>query len=457
VTEEFWNAYPWLTYLHDHAKAMRLNPFGLLTAVLVRYSALMPPNIVLKVTNSDRYMSLNLDAVLVGVAGTGKGRTLSEARRLIPADDGALPFREIKPKSGEGVIAKFAEMVPAVDQDGKPVKGKFDRVIHADRLEIVLGEINYLAAAIGTDGSTLLSLLLEAFSNERIGGNTRGKQSDLTLPPYAYRLSCVVCAQPACSGVIFDNAESGFASRFVFARAGDPDAPDVRPPMPAGTLGVDPQRIPAGLSADRIRLLIEQGAIEKMPQAGGLGYPLTQIKFPPEAAAYADRIQVAGTRGLLDDLDAHILEPTAKIAALIALLSLNATGRTLTDGFTVSDVDWTLARRFMEASAEARAYCLESARHSRRSAKARRRADDLIAAEDAMRYKELLGRAREHIERRLREKDPNHEGLRRTELQQATSTTYREVFGEAIDALIKNGQIIERKGDNGAKIYTLAR
>lgn len=133
-----------------------------------------------------------------------------------------MPFKEIKPKSGEGVVSKFAEMRPATDENGKPLKGQYSLQVLADRLEIVLGEVTYLAAAVGMDGSTLLSLLLEAFSNEAIGGNTRGRQTDLVLPPYAYRLSCLVCAQPACSGVFFDNTESGFASRFVFARSRRP-------------------------------------------------------------------------------------------------------------------------------------------------------------------------------------------------------------------------------------------
>lgn len=453
---EFWHAYSWLTFVHDHAKALRFNPYGLLTALLTRYSALIPPNVVLQVTKNDLPMSLNLDAVLVGTAGASKGRQLAEARRLIPANDSPVPFREIKPKSGEGVISKFAEMRPATDEEGKTLKGQYSLQVLADRLEIVLGEVTYLATAIGMDGSTLLSLLLEAFSNETIGGNTRGRQSDLVLPPYAYRLSCLVCAQPACTGVFFDNVESGFASRFVFARAGDPEAPDVRPPKPAGTLGVDADRIPRGLSATQLGLLIDKGSIAKLPTAGELGYPLTHIKFPRSADDYADRLQRDGSRGLIGDLDAHKTEPTAKIAALIALLNLNIDGGTLADGFTVSDVDWQLAMRFMEASAEARSYCLETAKHSRRSAKAQRKADDLIASEEAerIRHEELLWKAEQHILRRMAEKDPNREGIRRTELQQATSRTYREVFGEAIAALTEECKVVERDGSNGAKVYT---
>lgn len=127
----------------------------------------------------------------------------------------------------------------------------------------------------------------------------------------------------ACSGVFFDNTESGFASRFVFARAGDPEAPDVRPPKPAGMLGVDADLIPHGLSSMQLETLIDKGSIEKLPKAGELGYPLTCIAFPKSAADYADRLQLEGSRGLMGDLDAHKVEPTAKVAALIALLNLN--------------------------------------------------------------------------------------------------------------------------------------
>lgn len=455
MNDIFWNAYPWLLWIHDYAKSMRFNPYGLLTALLTRYSALLPPNVVLQVTENDLPMSLNLDAVLVGTAGTGKGRQLAAARHLIPSNDSPVPFKEIKPKSGEGVVSKFAEMRPATDENGKPLKGQYSLQVLADRLEIVLGEVTYLAAAVGMDGSTLLSLLLEAFSNETIGGNTRGRQTDLVLPPYAYRLSCLVCAQPACSGVFFDNTESGFASRFVFARAGDPEAPDVRPPKPAGMLGVDADLIPHGLSSMQLKTLIDKGSIEKLPKAGELGYPLTSIAFPKSAADYADRLQLEGSRGLIGDLDAHKVEPTAKVAALIALLNLNISGHALADGFTVSDTDWQLALSYMTASAEARTYCMESAKYSRRSAKAQRKADDMIAAEEAerIRHAELLRRAERYILRRMGEKDPSHAGIRHAVLQQATSRTYRDVFGEAIAALIEEGHVIEREGGNGAKIY----
>lgn len=87
MNDIFWNAYPWLLWIHDYAKSMRFNPYGLLTALLTRYSALLPPNVVLQVTDNDLPMSLNLDAVLVGTAGTGKGRQLAAARRLIPSND----------------------------------------------------------------------------------------------------------------------------------------------------------------------------------------------------------------------------------------------------------------------------------------------------------------------------------------------------------------------------------
>lgn len=122
MNDIFWNAYPWLLWIHDYAKSMRFNPYGLLTALLTRYSALLPPNVVLQVTDNDLPMSLNLDAVLVGTAGTGKGRQLAAARRLIPSNDSPVPFKEIKPKSGEGVVSKFAEMRPATDENGKPVE-----------------------------------------------------------------------------------------------------------------------------------------------------------------------------------------------------------------------------------------------------------------------------------------------------------------------------------------------
>lgn len=84
-----------------------------------------------------------------------------------------MPFKEIKPKSGEGVVSKFAEMRPATDENGKPLKGQYSLQVLADRLEIVLGEVTYLAAAVGMDGSTLLSLCWKRSATRR-SAVTRG-------------------------------------------------------------------------------------------------------------------------------------------------------------------------------------------------------------------------------------------------------------------------------------------
>jgi hypothetical protein len=78
--EKFWHSRQWLQYVHDDAKFRRLNPFALLLAVMARLSALTPPNVTVQVSPHDRPMSLNLNVVLVGAAGTGKGKTLREAR-----------------------------------------------------------------------------------------------------------------------------------------------------------------------------------------------------------------------------------------------------------------------------------------------------------------------------------------------------------------------------------------
>ncbi len=71
--ETFWHSRAWLQYIFDDAKFRRLNPFGLLLAVVARLSALTPPNVTVQVSPHDRPMPLNLNIVLVGGAGTGKG------------------------------------------------------------------------------------------------------------------------------------------------------------------------------------------------------------------------------------------------------------------------------------------------------------------------------------------------------------------------------------------------
>ncbi|WP_143251934.1 DUF3987 domain-containing protein [Bifidobacterium pseudolongum] len=443
-TDPFWDARPWLRWIYDDAKFRRLNPAGLLFAVMARLSALTPPNVVVQVSPHDRPMPLNLNVVLVGGAGTGKGKTLREARELLPTPEGNR-LRTLKPKTGEGIITAFVVREERRNEDGKIVKGEYADRVQTDRALIELTEVTDLRTSMAGEGSTMLATLLAAFSGEPLGGNTRSERSNVVLAPNTYRLSSVIAAQPSQADVFFSNADVGFASRFLFASAGDPDAPDVQPPAPDGSLPALAAGIPQGPSDAQLATLRRRDGVPLQAKAGMLEWPAHVIHLPQVAAREADRLQLLGTRGELGDLDAHRLEPAARLTALFAL----ADGRE-----DANDEDWWLANECLRMSDAARADCLRQMKASTRRRKAQRAADDAIAKEQAEEQvrAEHLASAKRSILNWMTKNDPGHEGSKVGRFQ--SCTRYRDLFNEAIGELIEEGKV-DRLGPDGT-LYALA-
>lgn len=440
--EEFWRSRPWLQYVYDDAKFRRLNPFGLLLAVLARLSALTPPNVEAQVSPSNRPMSLNLNVVLVGRAGAGKGETINEAHYLLPTPPGNR-MKPIKLRTGEGVVEALVSRTERRDADGKIVKGELETVINTDRGLIRLTEVTDLRTAFSGEGSTAMATLLAAFSGEPLGGNTRTARSNVTLPRHTYRLSALIAAQPAAADVFFANAEVGLLSRFLFANVGDPDAPDERPPAPEGVMPDLAAHIPDGPSDAQLRTLMEHDGIPQRGKAGMLGWPSHIITLPEVAAREADRIRLAGTRGQLGDEDAHRIESLARLTALFALA----------DGRKEANVeDWALANTIVAMSDATCAECATAMKESSRNRKIQRTLEDQEArdAADEQRHANHLLSAKKSIVGRLERSDPGYEGLPVGRIQNCTR--HHDVFREALTELIAEGRV-ERLGDGS--LYAL--
>lgn len=442
--EGFWNTRPWLRWIHDDAKYRRVNPFGLLMATLARFSALTPPNVMAQVSPHDRPMTLNLNVVLVGAAGTGKGKTLREARELLPTPDGNR-MRVLKPKTGEGIVTAFVTREERRDENGKTMKGEYRHRIQTDRALIELTEVTDLRTSMASEGSTMLATLLQAFSGETVGGNTRTERSNVTLPPNSYRLSSVIAAQPSQADVFFGNADVGFAARFLFANAGDPDAPDEQPPAPNGTFPTLAAGIPQGPTDAQLETLRARDGVPLSRKAGMLAWPAHVIHLPASAAHEADRLQLLGTREQLGDLDAHRLEPAARLTALFTL----ADGRQ-----EATEEDWQLAKTCLRMSDNTRAECLIKMQASSRRRKAQRAADDAIAREEAEEQvkAEHVTSAKRSILNWLRKNDPGCEGVKVGRFQ--CCTRHRDVFDEALAELVAEGSV-DRLGVDGS-LYALA-
>ena len=445
--ETFWHSRAWLQYVHADAKFRRLNPFALLLAVLARLSALTPPNVTVQVSPHDRPMSLNLNVVLVGAAGTGKGKTLREARELLPTPEGNR-MQVKKPRTGEGIVTAFVDRTEQRDEDGRIHKGQYVNKIKTDRVLLELSEVTDLRTAMAGEGSTMLGTLLSGFSGETLGGNTRTARSNVTLPPNTYRLSRVLAAQPSQCDLFFANAEVGFASRFLFAPAGDPLAPDVQPPAPQDTFPALADGIPQGPDDAQLATLRNRDGVPYPHGAGMLAWPAHVIHLPPVAAQEADRLQLLGTRGELGDLDAHRLEPAARLTALFAM----ADGRE-----EANEEDWELANACLHMSDDARSDCLAQMQAASRRRKVQRAADDKLAKVEAEAevLAQQVNRAKEIILNYLTKHDAGREGKNRGEFTPRLKRIPDEARTAAFDELVQGGEIDTWPSERGT-VYALA-
>lgn len=447
IDKTFFKSRKWLEYAYRYARALRLSPYGLVGVMLARLSALTPPNVVAQLTENDMPMTLNLNVALVGPTGSGKGKTMGQTKRLMPAPPLCM-MEEVKPKTGESIPAKYVAKIPAVDADGKPIKGEYADKVMTDRCLLYMPEVVSLKAAMGRQGSTILPTLLESFSNEPLGDDTKGKQFQIKIPPYAYRLAAVIGVQPSNANVLFAEAQTGLAGRFIYVPSIDRDAPAQRPVPPSGPFPFDTMRIPEGNGLESIAAMLKYGGLEHMPDNGPDardGYPLVTITFPDQAAAYADHAQLLSVTGKADALDAHRVELVARLAALFALMDYR---------LEANMDDWRIALAFMDVSDRIRADCVEQTRRSAVDWQAEQISVKRDAEEQA--NAAIVERAKSRLLDLLDTLDPTCEGISERDLRNRLSPPQRKVMGDALADLYKGGKVDRRDGPQGGDIYSLS-
>lgn len=447
IDKTFFKSRKWLEYAYRYARALRLSPYGLVGVMLARMSALTPPNVVAQLTENDMPMTLNLNVALVGPTGSGKGKTMGQAKRLMPAPPLCM-MEEVKPKTGESIPAKYVAKVPAVDADGKPIKGEYADKVMTDRCLLYMPEVVSLKAAMGRQGSTILPTLLESFSNEPLGDDTKGKQFQIKIPPCAYRLAAVIGVQPSNANVLFAEAQTGLAGRFIYVPSIDRDAPAQRPVPPSGPFPFDTMRIPEGNGPESIAAMLKYGGLEHMPDNGPDardGYPLVTITFPDQAAAYADHAQLLSVTGKADALDAHRVELVARLAALFALMDYR---------LEANMDDWRIALAFMDVSDRIRADCVEQTRRSAVDFQAEQISVKRDAEEQADRS--IAERAKLRLLDLLDTLDPAREGVPFKTLKLKLSKPQQRVCEDVLEDLYKGGFVDRRDGPRGGEIYSLS-
>lgn len=389
--DEFFNATTQLQTIRQWAHARYAASWAVLVAVLLRVSATTEPNVQLPGTIGGR-ASLNLLAAFVSPSGGGKGISDKVARLAWPA-----PIIERPIGSGEGIAATF---VPPKEGDA------------ISRAIISVPEIDTLAGIASRQGSILLAQLKSMAMGEQLGQSNASLATTRIIAPHSYRACMSVGAQPAHTGVLFNDTTGGTPQRFLWALTIDPDMPAEAPadPEPLDT------KIPFWSPG-------EDGVVE-------IGYGPDEIKEQIIDA------HIARQRGESEALDGHWMLTRLKVAATLAILHHRS---------VISDLDWALSDVVMAQSTRTRDWIVVESKKATRQ-KVRDRALSRAAGDEFISDRKL-DRAKKAVLRWL-ERDGE---LSKRDLRPKLKADIRDQFTAALAELVADGLLIETQVPNGSK------
>lgn len=390
--DEFFNATTQLRTIQQWAHARYAASWAVLVAVLLRVSATTEPNVQLPGVIGGR-ASLNLLAAFVSPSGGGKGISDKVARLAWPAD---LIERPIG--SGEGIAATF---VPP--KEGEPIT----------RAIISVPEIDTLAGIASRQGSILLAQLKSMAMGEQLGQSNASLATTRIIAPHSYRACMSVGAQPAHTGVLFDDTTGGTPQRFLWAMTIDPTMPADAP--------VDPEPLDTKLPFWKPD---DHGVVE-------IGYGPTEIKEQIIAA------HIARQRGESEALDGHWMLTRLKVAATLAVLHHRS---------VISDLDWQLSAKVMDQSTRTRDWVVAEAKRATRQ-RVRERALSRAAGEEF-----IDERRTEVVKRRVAKVLSTGSRSRSDARRQMGKKEYRELFDAAVAALVEDGIVRVIPTDKGERL-----
>ncbi|QIP43661.1 hypothetical protein G9444_6418 [Rhodococcus erythropolis] len=392
-TAEFFDATPELQTIRQWARARYAAEWAVFGGVLLRVAATTGPEVQLPGVIGGR-ASLNLLCAFVAPSGGGKGISDKVARLAWPA-----PIVERPIGSGEGIAATF---VPPKKEGIEPIT----------KAIINVPEIDTLAGIASRQGSILLAQLKSAAMGEQLGQANSSEATTRIVPAHTYRLCMSVGAQPAHTGVLFNDTTGGTPQRFLWFLTTDPDMPaDITP---------DPEPLNARLPFWR-------------PEADGV---IEIVYGPPEITEMIIGAHIARQRGQEDALDGHAMLTRLKVAACLAILHHRG---------VVSELDWQLSGVVMEVSNRTRDWVVaESKKADRR--KIRDRAISRAVGEEAVDLRRLTT-VRKRIISVLADGD-----LAGGKLRAALGRReYRELFDQAVMSLENEGQIVADSSGPGTR------
>lgn len=393
-------ARPVLRHVRTFARARGVGPLACLGSVLARVVAGTPSDYVLPPLVG-RVGSLNLFVAKVAASGQGKGASDGAAEDAVflsgveDPDTGDDELFSTTPGSGEGLLHVYVTR----EKDGTLRRLR-------DRVLFDVPEIDALTAVASRQGATIMPLLRQAYSGERLGFHYSDPGKRLTVRGHTYRCAMVVGVQPGRAAALLDDADGGTPQRFLWLPVTDPQAPAVRPPEPR------PWRL-------------------ELPAVTGGRRELLQVC--PEAVT---TIEDAARRRLLGQadnaLDGHALYTRLKVAAALALLE---------ERLDVNPEDWQLAGALMAISDTTR----DAVQDELRQAAAHK---NLARADaEATRAVRVAGAVEEDAVKRIAlavtrklDKQPG-EWITGADLRRALASKQRAHLEDALELLATTGQI----------------
>ena len=307
MREDFWNAREELALIRKWAQARMVSPMAVLGEVLAEVVCHIPPFVQLPPLIGGPG-TLNMLIALTGHSGTGKGGASGVARDAIRCD-GFMDRKRIPIGSGEGIPKAFGHMQYYKDT------GLYDIVRTSYSTIIEVKEIDSLTAIKSrVSGSTLTAQLNQFYSGEQLGYWYSDVKNRVIIPEHLYRGCVVAGVQPGRGAIILDDTDSGFAQRWLWLPATDPNAPVTAPDVPG--------------------IIIDWNMPEDIPEDNPWRREPYFIEVCQEAT---DKIKSARRPvlvGQTDGLEGHKLYTRLKVAAALALLDHST---------SVNDEDWDLA------------------------------------------------------------------------------------------------------------------
>ena len=299
LEQDFWEVRPQHAIIYAAALAGMTSPWAVFACCVARTLALVPPSITLPPLIGGGGGSLNWFGVLSAKSGGGKGTAMSVAEALVPNMVNEHPVG-----SGEGMVECYNRAPAKGENPPPPVVS----------VMFTIEEIDTLSAMGSRSGQTIMPLLRQGFSGERLGFTYRGRKD--AVAKQTYRMTLIASVQPSRAGVLLDDSGGGTPQRFMWFPGKDRRITEDIVEWPVDNLGM--------------RMAISGYFPKNWEIAAALGF----VPIPEEASQAIRRERAAQQRGDDNALNTHAMFAREKMAFALAFMD----GR-----LEINSEDWRLS------------------------------------------------------------------------------------------------------------------